>query len=87
MKQPHSRSQDVDGIARTSTKRDYIIIKNQITTKLRILVASMEESKKNMQKVYKNGYKQFKRGKNITIGNCGAFFTVYMSNQQFVFKI
>ena len=35
----------------------------------------MEESKKNMQKVYKNGYKQFKRGKNITIGNCGAFFT------------
>ena len=25
-------------------------------------------------KIYKNGYKQFKRGKNITIGNCGAFF-------------
>ena len=31
-------------------------------------------SNKNTQKYIKNGYKQFKRGKNITIGNCGAFF-------------
>ncbi|TCJ83602.1 UNVERIFIED_ORG: IS605 OrfB family transposase [Bacillus cereus] len=70
-------------------KEIILLLKNQITTKLRILVASMEESKKNTQKVYKKWLQTIQTWKEYHNWKLWSILhkTVYMSNQQFVFKI
>ncbi len=62
---------------------------HQITTKLRILVASMEESKKNTQKVYKKWLQTIQTWKEYHNWKLWSILhkTVYMNNQQVVFKI
>ncbi|WP_033649162.1 IS200/IS605 family accessory protein TnpB-related protein, partial [Bacillus anthracis] len=66
-----------------------LLLKNQITTKLRILVASMEESKKNTQKVYKKWLQTIQTWKEYHNWKLWSILhkTVYMNNQQVVFKI
>ncbi|HFK1796621.1 TPA: IS200/IS605 family accessory protein TnpB-related protein, partial [Bacillus cereus] len=70
-------------------KEIILLLKNQITTKLRILVASMEESKKNMQKVYKKWLQTIQTWKEYHNWKLWSILhkTIYRSNQQFVFKI
>ncbi|WP_139338491.1 IS200/IS605 family accessory protein TnpB-related protein, partial [Bacillus cereus] len=72
-------------------KEVVLLLKNKITTKLRILVASMEESEKdtNTKKVYKKWLQTIKTWKDHHNWKLWSILhkTVYMSNQQLLFKI
>ncbi|MDA1662608.1 transposase, partial [Bacillus cereus group sp. TH153LC] len=72
-------------------KEVVLLLKNKITIKLRILVASMEESEKdtNMKKVYKKWLQTIKTWKDHHNWKLWSILhkTVYMNNQQLLFKI
>ncbi|WP_140159986.1 IS200/IS605 family accessory protein TnpB-related protein, partial [Bacillus thuringiensis] len=72
-------------------KEVVLLLKNKITTKLRIFVASMEESEKdtNTKKVYKKWLQTIKTWKDHHNWKLWSILhkTVYMSNQQLLFKI
>ncbi|MRU02598.1 transposase, partial [Bacillus anthracis] len=65
-------------------KEIILLLKKQITTKLRILVASMEESKKNTKKVYKKWLQTIQTWKEYHNWKLWSILhkTVYMNNQQ-----
>ncbi|HDR7475941.1 MULTISPECIES: IS200/IS605 family accessory protein TnpB-related protein, partial [Bacillus] len=72
-------------------KEVVLLLKNKITTKLRIFVASMEESEKdtNTKKVYKKWLQTIKTWKDHHNWKLWSILhkTVYMNNQQLLFKI
>ncbi|CKG36473.1 transposase%2C IS605 OrfB family [Streptococcus pneumoniae] len=72
-------------------KEVVLLLKNKITIKLRILVASMEESEKdtNTKKVYKKWLQTIKTWKDHHNWKLWSILhkTVYMNNQQLLFKI